>query len=108
MYDANNPEQQLWEFNFHSKRKGTRYTPKQLLESMGRVWALEKDMFHYSSCPRDRYLPANMNEYAREWDYRMEESRRLRESLSYRHIKRPTKRSLQVPRDTDESLEMAI
>ncbi|PNY03055.1 hypothetical protein L195_g026378, partial [Trifolium pratense] len=65
-------------------------------------------MFHYSSCPRDRYSPANMNEYGREWDYRMGESRRLRQSISYRLLKKPTKRSLQVPRDTDELLEMAI
>ncbi|CAJ2657064.1 unnamed protein product [Trifolium pratense] len=101
-------EQQYWEFNFLSKRKGTKYTPKQMLESMGRVWALERDMFHYSLCPRDRYSLANMNEYGREWDYRMEESRQLRQSISYRLLKKPTKRSLQVPRDTDESLEMAI
>jgi hypothetical protein len=49
-----------------------------------------------------------MNEYCREWDYRVEESRQLRQNLRQRGLKRPRQRSLQVPRDNDESLELAI
>jgi hypothetical protein len=49
-----------------------------------------------------------MNEYRREWDYRVEESRQLRQNLRQRGLRRPRQRSLQVPRDNDESLELAI
>ncbi|MCI71261.1 hypothetical protein A2U01_0092524, partial [Trifolium medium] len=38
----------------------------------------------------------------------MEESRRLKQNLRQCGLKRPKQRSLQVPRDNDESLEMAI
>jgi hypothetical protein len=49
-----------------------------------------------------------MNEYRRELDYRVEESRQLRKNLRQRGLRRPRQRSLQVPRDNDESLELAI
>jgi hypothetical protein len=38
----------------------------------------------------------------------MEESRQLKQNLRQRDLKRPMQRSLQVSRDNDESLELAI
>lgn len=96
------------EFSIRSKGIATRYTPAEILQCMGRVWALERNMFHYSLCPRDRFSVQNMNEYRRELEYRIEESRRLRQELRQRYLKKPKQRSLQVAHDNDELLEMAI
>jgi hypothetical protein len=49
-----------------------------------------------------------MNEYRRELDYRVEESRQLGQNLRQCGLRRPRQRSLQVPRDNDESLLLAI
>jgi hypothetical protein len=38
----------------------------------------------------------------------MEESRQLKQNLRQFGLKRPKQRSLQVPRENDESLELAI
>lgn len=97
-----------WEFSYMSKVIRTRYTPAQILECMGRLWALERDRFHYSLCPRDRFSVPNMNEYHREWEYRIEESIRLRQELRQRDLNRPQQQSLQVSHDNDELLEMAV
>jgi hypothetical protein len=108
MTSGDDEDSQYWWFSIQSRRSGTIYTPAVMVECMGRVWALERNMFHYSLCPRDRYSSSNMREYRREWDYRVEESRQLRQNLRQRGLRRPRQRSLQVPRDNDESLELAI
>jgi hypothetical protein len=97
-----------WEFHAFSGIKGTMYTPAEMVECMGRVWALERNMFRYCLCPQQRFSLANMNEYRREWDYRMEESARLRQSLRQEAQRRPKQRSSEIPRDSNESLELAI
>ncbi|WJX46614.1 hypothetical protein P8452_33395 [Trifolium repens] len=89
-------DQQYWEFSYMSKSIGIIYTPTEM------------DRFHYSLCSRDRYSISNMNEYGREWDYCMEESRQLKQNLRQFGLKRPKQRSLQVPRGNVESLELAI
>ncbi|KAK2383584.1 hypothetical protein P8452_38685 [Trifolium repens] len=91
-------DQQYWEFSYMSKCIGTIYTPAEMVECMGRVWALERDRFHYLLCPRNRYPVSNLNAYGREWDYRMEESRQLKQNLRQRDLKRPMQRSLSSKR----------
>jgi hypothetical protein len=56
-------DQQYWEFSYMSKGIGTIYTPAEMVECMGIVWPLQRDRFHYSLCPQDRYSISNMNEY---------------------------------------------
>lgn len=97
-----------FEFSFYSNLIGTTYRPHEILESMGRVWVLERGLFQYSLCPQDRYSILNMNEYRREWEYRLEESIRMRQELRQCCIKAPKQKSLEVTEDNDESLEKAV
>ncbi|KAJ1414837.1 hypothetical protein SESBI_18510 [Sesbania bispinosa] len=75
---------------------------------MGRTWALEKDMFHYSLFPRDSFLVNNVNEYHREWAYHTKEANKLISEMRKRDMKRPKQRSLEVDQDSNEALELVI
>ncbi|KAJ1437327.1 hypothetical protein SESBI_03654 [Sesbania bispinosa] len=97
-----------WFFSRLSKGKSSRYTPSTMFDAMGRVWALEKDMFHYSLCPRDRFSINNVNQYHREWAYRIEQSNNLIAEMRKRYMKRPKRPSLQVIQNSNEALELAI
>ncbi|KAJ1384507.1 hypothetical protein SESBI_42453 [Sesbania bispinosa] len=91
-----------------SKFKSTRYSPATLFQVMGWNWALEKDMFHYSLCPRDRFSVNNVNEYHREWAYRIEEANKLITEMRKCDMKIPKQHSLKVGQNDDEALELAV
>ncbi|KEH39587.1 hypothetical protein MTR_2g102940 [Medicago truncatula] len=49
-----------------------------------------------------------MNQYRREWEYRMEESARLGQSLRQQGQRKPKQRSSEITRGSNESLELVI
>ncbi|KAJ1390290.1 hypothetical protein SESBI_37593 [Sesbania bispinosa] len=86
-----------------------RYNPGvDFSQGSGLVFILEKDMFHYSLCPRDRFSMNNVNEYHREWAYRTGQSNNLIAEMRKRYMKRPKRPSLQVVQNRNEALELAI
>ncbi|KAL2342458.1 hypothetical protein Fmac_003743 [Flemingia macrophylla] len=79
-----------------------------MLECMGRVWAFERNMFTYNLCLRLRYFRTNMNEYNREWEYRISQSETLRHRLRELDIAAPKKRAIHLPRQTAAQIEIAV
>ncbi|KAL2336519.1 hypothetical protein Fmac_010965 [Flemingia macrophylla] len=85
-----------FEFSLYSNLIQTSYSPDQMIECMGRVWVLERNMFHYNLCPRHRFSNVNINEYNREWQYQIIESDALRRRLRELLVAAPKKRAIQL------------
>ena len=103
--DATDPKEFLTYSTIHSH---TSYSPEKIVESMGRHWALERNVFSYTLCPRERFSSQNIRQYRKEWEYRVAESASLRQELRSRRLNIPKRRSLQILQDTNESLERAV
>ena len=84
------------------------YTPAKMFDCIGRVWALEKDMFYYNIRPRQCFSVPNIDMYHKEWEYRVDEGSRLREELRACYLKAPKRRSLTIDRVTHQQLEKAV